>query len=374
MTMQTTRRILLAAGAAMAAAPTARAQAAGRWRRPTPDGNYHTRNVRAFLEEAKTATGGRVDVQVHSNGALLPMPQIKRGVQTGQVQLGEILLSPTATRTPFFEVDGLPQLVTTFAEARRLDELSRPFIEARFARQGLSLLYTVPWPPSGFYTNVPVDTLEVLRGTRMRTFNVMTNRFATLIGATPDAGAGGRDPAGLRHRRGELDGDQRGDRRGQQRLGLCALLHPCRLHLHPQRGVREPPRAGGAARRRPAGPARRRHRRPDPRLRPGRGGGDHRPGHAGARGVNVSQASPALREGMARISDEMVREWLTRAGEDGQKVIEAYRAGRAASLVRRRGAASVPGREQPRLCVRPWTCSIWRARCSPGRRCSASSP
>src|SRR3712207_7549298 len=43
----------------------------------------------------------------------------------------------------------------------------------------------VPWPPSGFYTNAPLPTVEALRGTRMRTFNVMTNRFATLVGASP---------------------------------------------------------------------------------------------------------------------------------------------------------------------------------------------
>jgi TRAP-type C4-dicarboxylate transport system substrate-binding protein len=326
MTMQTTRRILLAAGAAMAAAPTARAQARWQMATPYPDGNYHTRNVRAFLEEAKTATGGRVDVQVHSNGALLPMPQIKRGVQTGQVQLGEILLSAYGNEDPFFEVDGLPQLVTTFAEARRLDELSRPFIEARFARQGLSLLYTVPWPPSGFYTNVPVDTLEVLRGTRMRTFNVMTNRFATLVGATPtlvqaaeipQAFATGVVNSMVTSAVTGVDSSAWDYARFYTHVGFTFTRNAVFVN---RRAMDALPAADQQALRAAATAAQTRG------YAMAEEAATTAQATLSARGLNVSQASPALREGMARISDEMVREWLTRAGEDGQKVIEAYRA------------------------------------------------
>jgi hypothetical protein len=194
--MAPSRRTLLAAAAGCAAPPAvfgpagARAQGAGaptRWQCASayPDGTFHTRNLRAMIEEVQAATGGALQVQLHSNASLLPQQQIKRGVQTGQVQLGEILLSAYGNEDPFFEVDSLPQLVATTEQARRLHELSKPPIEARFARQGLVLLYMVPWPPSWLYTNQAVPTLEALRGTRMRTFNVMTNRFATLVGASP---------------------------------------------------------------------------------------------------------------------------------------------------------------------------------------------
>lgn len=326
MTMQTTRRTLLAAGTAALAPATASAQARWQMATPYPDGNYHTRNVRSFLEEVKNVTGNRVDVQVHSNGALLPMPQIKRGVQTGQVQLGEILLSAYGNEDPFFEVDGLPQLVTTFAEARRLDELSRPFIEARFARQGLSLLYTVPWPPSGFYTNVPVDTLEVLRGTRMRTFNVMTNRFATLVGATPtlvqaaeipQAFATGVVNSMVTSPVTGVDSSAWDYARFYTHVGFtftrnAVFVNRRALEALPAADQQSIRTAATAAQTRGYAMAEEAATAAQATL--------------AARGVTVAQASPALREGMARISDEMVREWLTRAGEDGQKVIEAYRA------------------------------------------------
>jgi TRAP-type transport system periplasmic protein len=85
------RRFLAAMGPALAsAAPGAgTAQAQTRWVMATPYAeNFHTLNIRAFIQDVEQATGGRLSVQLHNNASLLPMAQIKRGVQTGQVQLG----------------------------------------------------------------------------------------------------------------------------------------------------------------------------------------------------------------------------------------------------------------------------------------------
>jgi len=181
------RRHFLAGAAGLAALSPSLSQAQTRWQMATPyaDGNLHTRNIRTFIEDIQKASNGQLAVQLHSNGALLKMPEIKRGVQTGQAQLGEILMSAYGNEDPFFEVDSVPQLVTSTAQARKLAELQRPYVEARLQRQGITLLYMVPWPQSGFYTNVPVESIETLRGMKMRTFNALTNRFATLAGATP---------------------------------------------------------------------------------------------------------------------------------------------------------------------------------------------
>ena len=185
--MPISRRAALAAPAFLALARGAHAQGATRWQMatPYPDGNFHTRNIREFAEDIEKASGGRLAITVHSNASLLPMPQIKRGVQTGQVQLGEILLAAYANDDPFFDADSLPFLAPDLAGARKLAGLQRPFIEQRFAKQGVSLLYTVGWPAAGFYTQVPITSLDVFKGSRFRTFSPMTNRFAALIQANP---------------------------------------------------------------------------------------------------------------------------------------------------------------------------------------------
>ena len=96
--MKLHRRQFLAGAAGLAALSPSLGQAQTRWQMATPyaDGNLHTRNIRTFIQEIEQATGGRLSIQLHSNGSLLPMPQIKRGVQQGQVQLGEILLTAYA--------------------------------------------------------------------------------------------------------------------------------------------------------------------------------------------------------------------------------------------------------------------------------------
>lgn len=177
----------VAAAALFAACLALPAAAQTKWVMATPyaESNFHTRNVRAFLQDIEQATAGRLNVQGHHNGTLLPMTQIKRGVQTGQVQMGEILLSVYGNEDPFFEVDSVPFLADTWPASAALHEATQPFIRARFERQGLTLLYMVHWNSQGFYTRAPLTSLEELRGTRLRAFNNLTFRFAELLGAQP---------------------------------------------------------------------------------------------------------------------------------------------------------------------------------------------
>ena len=83
------RRALLGATGLAAMTPiAARAQTRRQMATAYADGNLHTRNIRTFLQEIEQASNGRLSVQLHSNGALLKMTEIKRGVQTGQDVIG----------------------------------------------------------------------------------------------------------------------------------------------------------------------------------------------------------------------------------------------------------------------------------------------
>lgn len=324
----TQRRTLLAAGLAAPFVVRPASAQATRWQvaTPYPDGNFHTRNLRAFAEDVGSASGGRLAITLHTNGSLLPMPQIKRGAQTGQVQLGEILLSAYGNEDPFFEVDGIPQLVTTFEEAKRLMDLARPQIEARLQRQGLSLLYMVPWPPSGFYTNVPVDTIEVLRGTRMRTFNVMTNRFATLVGATPvlvqaaeipQAFATGVVNAMVTSAATGVDTSAWDYAKIFTPVGFTFTRNAVFVN---RRALEALPAELQQAIRTAAATAETRGWQMSVEAR------DSAQATLASRGMTVAQPTPALMEGMARIGGQMTEEWAARAGEDGARLVAAYRA------------------------------------------------
>ena len=175
----------LTAGLATAASLSAHAQT--KWDMPTPypDGNFHTKNVKQFAEEVKAATGGKLEIVVHSNASLIKHPEIKRAVQTGQVNVGEILISVLANESPLYAFDSNPFLAASYDSARKLWKAARPVIEKRLDAQGIKLLYSVAWPPQGIYTKKPIAGAADLKGAKFRTYSPSTGEFATQLGAIP---------------------------------------------------------------------------------------------------------------------------------------------------------------------------------------------
>src|SRR5436189_639198 len=103
--------------AALALSATASAQT--KWDMPTPysDGEFHTRNVRQFVEDVEKATGGKLAILVHSNGSLIKHPDILRAVSTGQVNIAEFLLSQFGNEDAMFEADNIPFVAAGYDDA-----------------------------------------------------------------------------------------------------------------------------------------------------------------------------------------------------------------------------------------------------------------
>ena len=158
-----------------------------KWDMPTPYSPtiFHTENVVQFASDVDKATGGKLKITVHPNGSLFRANEIKRAVQGGQAQAGEIIISGYSNEDPIFGVDSVPFFATSYADAAKLWKISREAIEARFARQGMKVLYTVPWPPQGLFTNKPINSLADMKGLKLRTYNPATSRIAELVGAQP---------------------------------------------------------------------------------------------------------------------------------------------------------------------------------------------
>lgn len=172
-------------GALTLSAAAAMAQA--RWDLPTayPPSNYHTENIVQFAKDVDAATGGKLKVTVHANASLFKAPEIKRAVQSGQAQAGEILLANYANENPIYALDGVPFLATTYAESRRLYEVSKPATEKLLAAQNMKILFSVPWAPQGLYSKREVTSVADLRGIKWRAYSPATAKIAELIGAQP---------------------------------------------------------------------------------------------------------------------------------------------------------------------------------------------
>jgi TRAP-type C4-dicarboxylate transport system substrate-binding protein len=180
-------KLVQAAAAAAFTALCTAAAAQTQWDMPTPYAatNFHTENVMQFAADVEKGTGGKLKIQVHSNASLFKANEIKRAVQGGQAQIGEILLSGYSNEDPLYGVDSVPFLATGYANAAKLWKASRRAIEGRFAKQGMMVLYSVPWPPQGIYSSKPIAAIGDLKGLKMRTYNPYTSRIAELAGAQP---------------------------------------------------------------------------------------------------------------------------------------------------------------------------------------------
>ncbi|MGQ9724928.1 MAG: TRAP transporter substrate-binding protein [Tepidimonas sp.] len=182
--MRATLASFAAAATLVAAHVTAAAQGV-KWDMPTayPAGNFHTVNILMFAKDVERATGGKLTITVHDNGSLFKANEIKRAVQSGQAQIGEVIISNFSNENPLFGVDSIPFLATSYADARKLWNASRPAIEAALDKQGLKVLYAVPWPPQGIFSAKPIGSVADLKGAKWRAYNPNTSRIAQLIGA-----------------------------------------------------------------------------------------------------------------------------------------------------------------------------------------------
>jgi TRAP-type C4-dicarboxylate transport system substrate-binding protein len=147
--------------------------------------NFHSVTGAEFAKCVTTGTGGEIEIVTHPSGSLFPGAQIKRAIQTGQVPIGERLLSGHQNENALFGFDSVPFLATSFDDADALWEAAKPKIEAVLADQNLTLLYAVPWPPQGLYFRDEVNSVADMEGIKFRSYNNATSRLAELTGMLP---------------------------------------------------------------------------------------------------------------------------------------------------------------------------------------------
>jgi len=180
-------KTLVAVSAATTVLLCGSANAQQKWVMPTgyPSGNFHTENIVQFAADVEKATGGKLTIKVLPDGSLFKANEIKRAVQGGQADIGEIIISGYSNEDPMFGIDSIPFLATGYAESQKLWKVSKAATEARFDKQGLKILYAVPWPPQGIFSAKPLNSAADLKGVKWRAYNPNTSRIAQLVGAQP---------------------------------------------------------------------------------------------------------------------------------------------------------------------------------------------
>jgi TRAP-type C4-dicarboxylate transport system substrate-binding protein len=313
-----------AVAVALLAAP---ACAQVRWSLPSayPADNFHSENLDAFAQEVAEATGGKLAIKTYPNASLFPATAIKSAVRIGQAQMGEILISVHDNEDPMFGIDVVPFLAASYDEARKLWAASKPAIERRFAAQGLTVLFAVPWPPQGIYAKKEINTVADMQGLSWRVYNAGTERIAQIVGAYPVTIQAADLQRALAT--GLINAFMTSVATGYdtkawetmtyfydtqawlpKNVTLVNKAAFDRLDKPTQEALLK---AATSAEARGWSRSQERHRWYGEQL--------------AAHGLKVLPPSDALKNGLHQVGERLTAEWIVKAGSDGQAVIEAYK-------------------------------------------------
>ena len=89
-------------------------------------GNFHSQNATEFAKAVSEKSGGKLTIKTHPGGSLFKGGAILRAVQTGQTQIGERFMSAHGKFDPLLEVDSIPFVAQTYADAQKLYKASKP--------------------------------------------------------------------------------------------------------------------------------------------------------------------------------------------------------------------------------------------------------
>jgi len=303
------------------------AHAQTKWDLPAayPATNFHSQNLAQFADEVDKATGGKLKITVHANASLFKAPEIKRAVQGGQAQAGEILLANFQNEWQLFGADGLPFLATSYDESRKLYAAQKPLLEKKLAEQGMVLLYAVAWPPQGLYSKRPVSSAADLKGMKWRGYSPATSRIGELVQAQPVTVQAAELSQALAT--GVVEANMTSGATGVDSKFYEHLKHYYDVQAWlPKNAVIVNKRAFDALDK-PSQDA----------LVKAAAAAEARGWTASAKvntdtlatlkanGMTVEPPSAALKADLQKVGETMLKEWLEKAGPEGQAMLAAYR-------------------------------------------------
>ena len=147
--------------------------------------NYHSEIAAQFAAEVTEKTAGELEIVTHPGGSLFAGDEIFGAVRKGLTPIGERLVSALSNDDPIYEMDSIPFLATSFAEAKLLYAAQKPELEKMLDEARMVLLYSVPWPPQGFYSVEEANSKADVEGLKFRAYNATTSKVAELMGMVP---------------------------------------------------------------------------------------------------------------------------------------------------------------------------------------------
>jgi len=147
--------------------------------------NYHSQLAGEFAKQVTENTKGKLEIVTHPGGSLFGGSEIFSSVRRGLAPIGERLISALSNDDPIYGIDSVPFLATGFEGSWKLYQASKPELVKTLDKAGLMFLYSVPWPPQGFYSIKEANSKADVKGLKFRAYNATTSKVADMLGMIP---------------------------------------------------------------------------------------------------------------------------------------------------------------------------------------------
>ncbi|WP_458700482.1 TRAP transporter substrate-binding protein [Sulfurospirillum sp. 1307] len=143
--------------------------------------NFHTKGAEKFANLVDKYTGGSVKIVVHAGSSLVKGNPLK-AVKDGTAPMTDMFIPFTSGGGKVFGISALPFVASSYDDAYRLYQISKPAYAKVAKKWNQKMLYAVSWPPSGIYTNKPVNSVADLKGVKVRTYDKNSANFIKMAG------------------------------------------------------------------------------------------------------------------------------------------------------------------------------------------------
>lgn len=158
-----------------------------RYATPSPQSAHTSASVIWFAEQVEKRSKGRVKIQVHWNGSLVPGPETLNAVSTGLVEMGKIFTVSYKGQIPLWNIGNLAFLnPDPFVAMSTLRDMRAEFPAFRreLEKQGITVIADISAGPTSILSRAPIKSLSDLKGLKVRAAGVQADALK-VVGAVP---------------------------------------------------------------------------------------------------------------------------------------------------------------------------------------------
>lgn len=131
-----------------------------------------------YLKRVEELSGGRIKFESYWSQSLVPARELLDALNTGVADVSFLIPGYFPSKLPLLTVATLPTTYTetyTFGMAVHDLVLATPAISDEMAEWGAVYLTSAPFPPFYLLSKTPIDSVDDLKGMKVRTFGGMAN-------------------------------------------------------------------------------------------------------------------------------------------------------------------------------------------------------